>query len=151
MDRAFQQWWIGHQWLPRQFWEDGYTPEVQVVTFESTEYYQTDSVGAYTYSGTYTPFKLTYAPTTAISEDSDLLPASVHPYNVRSSLMNMGQAETYVSNDVIGHVEVSKTTLANTGYQWSITFLDSVNRGDLVPLQISLGGDDSSVSTRCLH
>merc|ERR1711871_1787840 len=130
-----------------EFWEDGYTPEVQVVTFESTEYYQTDSVGAYTYSGSYREFKLTYAPTTSLKEDSSEMPASVHPYNVRSSLMNMGRASSYASNDVIGNVEVSKTTLANSGYQWSITFLDSINRGDLVPLQISLSGDDSSVST----
>lgn len=129
-----------------EYWEDGSTPEVQVATFESTEYYQTDSSGAYTYTGTYREFKLTYAPTTSISEESDLMPASVHPYNVRSSLMNMGR-DGYSSNDVIGNVEVSKTTLANSGYQWSITFLDSINQGDIVPLQISLSGDDTSVST----
>ena len=121
-------------------------PQVQVATFESTEYYQTDSSG-YTYTGSYREFKLTYAPTTSLKEDSSEMPASVHPYNVRSSLMNMGRASSYASNDVIGNVEVSKTTLANSGYQWSITFLDSINRGDLVPLQISLSGDDSSVST----
>lgn len=118
-----------------EWWEGGFEPEVQLVTFESTQYF----TGSYSATD-WKPFKLTYAPTTssADSETTADMPMLIHEYNLRSALMNLGQeGGSYSDNNVIGHVEVSKTTITNAGYSWRVTFLDSINRGDLVSLQIS--------------
>merc|ERR1711871_928203 len=77
-----------------------------------------------------TQFSLKFSTTPSLQDFTETLPYNIEEYNLRSELMNIG----YLNNSFpIGNIEVTRTAFPGKGYEWIVTFLDSVNDGDITP------------------
>jgi hypothetical protein len=111
-----------------EWWEGGSVPEVQVIRFTS-EKFPAVSSGL---------FNLQFGPQPGVLETTGTLSHLSSAYNVRSELMSMGYDLGYAKNftftNVMGDVRVSRSSIPDKGYQWSVTFVSEINQGDQVPI-----------------
>merc|ERR1711871_915535 len=77
-----------------------------------------------------TDFSLRFSATPSTQDATLLMIYNIEEYNIRSEIMNIG----YLNNSFpIGNVEVSRSAFPGKGYEWTVTFLDSENDGDIPP------------------
>lgn len=81
-------------------------------------------------------YSLSFGPQPGVVETTSLLSYLSTSANVRSELINLGFIDglqrNFTFSDVIGNIDVARSSISGAGYQWKVTFLGPENQGNQV-------------------